>query len=145
MLSWKETFSVGDELIDIQHKDLINSVNIIDELKYDKKSQAIEFLKSLREMMVEHFKHELEYMQEMNFPKTKSHNERHNQILQGFSENFNLLMESKTKSEFINCIYKFSIFMRDDIISHTIGEDQEYHLWQINSNSTKLCKSVSHR
>jgi len=130
MIYWKDVYSVGVVKLDEEHKDLIESINIVDELYYSNKEEAIPKLEEINRKLVNHTFNEDEYMISIKYPNRNSHVQRHTEILENFDKHILLVKRSKTEEEYHKAILRLSIFMRDDILLHSLGEDREYHIWQ---------------
>lgn len=86
MLEWKESYSVGIELIDNQHKHLFNLGNSALELIksdscIDKSQEIIQLIDDLIQYTKFHFSSEESYMLKINFPLYNSHKEEHNTFI----------------------------------------------------------------
>jgi hemerythrin len=59
-LTWNESFAVGHEGLDAEHRDLVESINEISDAIRSQKSpeQLADLLKALRKVAVEHIRHE---------------------------------------------------------------------------------------
>lgn len=86
MLEWKESYSVGIELIDSQHKHLFSLGNSALELiksdsSLDKSQEIIQLIDDLIQYTKFHFSSEESYMLKINFPLYNSHKEEHNTFI----------------------------------------------------------------
>lgn len=86
MLEWKESYSVGIELIDEQHKHLFKLGNSALELiksgsSLDKSKEIIQLIDDLIQYTKFHFLSEESYMLKINFPLYNSHKEEHNAFI----------------------------------------------------------------
>lgn len=86
MLEWKESYSVGIELIDSQHKHLFNLGNSALELikndsSLDKSQEIIQLIDDLIQYTKFHFSSEESYMININFPLYNSHKKEHNTFI----------------------------------------------------------------
>lgn len=129
MLSWKEAYSVGEHRIDEDHKFFLENINIVDELFHSNKEESIKVLDSLHDKLVDHFSYEDDYMLDIKYPRRRSHLERHVEILNEFHKQIYLLKRVETKEEYEKQMLSISMFLRDDIILHSLGEDREYYIW----------------
>lgn len=86
MLEWKESYSVGIELIDEQHKHLFKLGNSALELiksdsSLDKSKEIIQLIDDLIQYTKFHFLSEESYMVKINFPLYNAHKEEHNAFI----------------------------------------------------------------
>ena len=86
MLEWKESYSVGIELIDEQHKHLFKLGTSALELvksgsSLDKSKEIIQLIDDLIQYTKFHFLSEESYMVKINFPLYNSHKEEHNAFI----------------------------------------------------------------
>ncbi len=82
VFEWKDSFSVGVELIDEQHKMLIKSINDITDAVNDNKGSAVvaRTLNFLIEYTDFHFSLEEKHMSEHNYPEIEDHLKRHEEF-----------------------------------------------------------------
>jgi len=123
---WNLDMSVGEEMIDTQHKKLLAQLNkIIEALAFgtqsDELKNAIIFFD---EYTKEHFKYEEEYMQKINYPKIREHRSMHNDFVQNyvkFKEEFN---QNVPEDKLLGEIEKY---IGNWWLVHINKEDKKYH------------------
>ncbi|MBI9019230.1 MAG: bacteriohemerythrin [Phycisphaerae bacterium] len=78
-IAWQDSFSVGNELMDDQHKKLIGMLNhMIDDRNNCPDPQALwELLAKMSEYAEEHFHDEEDYMEQINYSDLESHKQEH--------------------------------------------------------------------
>ncbi len=77
-MNWDNSFSVGVEEIDAQHKNLINIFNkFYYRIESDDKKALGRLLASLVEYTVYHFATEEKYMKKFNYPDAENHIKEH--------------------------------------------------------------------
>ncbi|MBK1813610.1 hemerythrin family protein [Clostridium sp. YIM B02505] len=86
MITWKDEYTVGVELIDSQHKRLLEIANNVYELTKnsfitDKYDRIVEVIEELRDYTVFHFKSEEEYMLSIGYKKFLSHKVEHDDFV----------------------------------------------------------------
>jgi len=77
-LEWKDTYSIGNDELDAQHKKWIELFNRLDSMMMEKDSKRLSQIKAdvLQEMsdyVDYHFSYEEEYMRSIGFPEVDRH------------------------------------------------------------------------
>ncbi|MFW6226009.1 MAG: bacteriohemerythrin [bacterium] len=127
ILRWRKVYETGINSIDEQHQILFNILKKIYEAPIYKKSEKLE--ESVQELLNYadyHFKNEEEYMKEINFPaeKLEHHKDEHGKYL----IEINKLLENNI-SKHILLPMNTTEFLKDWLIDHILGEDQEFKEW----------------
>lgn len=86
MLEWKDSYSVGIELVDEQHKHLFKLGNsalelIKSDLSLDKSDEIIQLIDDLIQYTKFHFSNEESYMVKISFPLYNSHKKEHDAFI----------------------------------------------------------------
>ncbi|GFP75141.1 bacteriohemerythrin [Clostridium fungisolvens] len=86
MITWKDEYTVGVELIDSQHKRLLEIANDVYELTKnsfitDKYDRIVEVIEELKDYTIFHFKSEEEYMLSIGYKKFLSHKVEHDDFV----------------------------------------------------------------
>ena len=83
IMQWTDDLSVGVTEIDCQHKALINIINKIHSCYADGENceNMQQLLPELKWYAMEHFKHEEDYISEIEFPKIDDHKLLHEKLL----------------------------------------------------------------
>ena len=120
---WNESYSVGIEKIDTQHKKLIDILNQLYESFVDQTvGQKIEdVLLDLVDYTNYHFRTEEELFEEYNYPHKEKHIVEHVEFIQkiiDFNEDFKA-GKSALSFQLMN-------FLRNWLIKHICGSDQAY-------------------
>lgn len=81
-IKWDSTFSVGDNKIDDQHKELFNRLNkLLEAMKEGKgKNEVIRTLDFLEEYVIKHFNDEEEIQKKNNYPKFNIQHKQHEEF-----------------------------------------------------------------
>lgn len=83
---WKESYGIGVEIIDSQHKQLFemveNLMRIVNKQQEEVKSESIKAVAFLKDYVVRHFADEEEYQISLNYEGY----EKHKRIHEGFIE-----------------------------------------------------------
>lgn len=86
MIQWKDSYSIGIESIDEQHKRLFAIANqayelLKNEMLLDKYDQIVSILGELRDYTIYHFRFEEEYMAGIGYKKLLSHKVAHDDFI----------------------------------------------------------------
>ena len=126
---WKDSYLVGVELIDNQHKELFRiSRNLLVSLKQaanvaDYKSSIIETIAFLKDYIKQHFVAEEGYLSDIGYKDLVHHKQLHVALNQEVLHYEKLLVESEFS---LPAIRQFLGFLNVWLIQHVGGEDQKY-------------------
>jgi len=120
---WNESYNVGINRIDTQHKKLIDILNELYESFVDQTSgQKLEIiLKELKDYTVYHFGTEEEFLLKHNYPFLEDHIKEHKGFVERIEEFSLELNTGKTKLTF-----QLMNFLKNWLLSHICGSDQSY-------------------
>jgi len=125
LLIWGHTYSIGNDLVDNQHKKLMELINTLHRIESGESDEDInDVLNELVNYTVYHFKSEEELQQKHNYPGYEAHKEIHKQLVSEVSKKLELL---KTGDEAIK--EKLMIFLTDWLKDHILGEDKKLGLY----------------
>ena len=123
LIIWDDFYSVGFELIDDQHKKLIDMIN--DLYASFISGQAQEKAPGIVDEMVNytdyHFKTEERFFDKYNYPETEKHKEIHQSFVDKAVE-LKLGLESKQ----VTVSYDIMNFLRQWLIDHILKEDKKF-------------------
>lgn len=124
MLQWKESYSIGIELIDAQHKHLFDLGNsALDLMKsdssLDKSEQIIQLIDDLLQYTKFHFLSEESYMLNIDFPLYENHKKEHDAFIQKITD-INLATISSNQYKHIQDLV---IFLLNWIVTHIFEND----------------------
>jgi hemerythrin len=107
-IRWTSDLSIGIEIIDLQHKELIKRVNTLLEAtrKGLGKREIQNLLVFLNEYINTHFSEEEKYMLESNYPDYQSHKNEHKMFINDFSDIETEFNENGVSSYFLIQIQK---------------------------------------
>ncbi len=123
-IRWNEQFSVTNEFIDNQHKQIISIIN--DLYESQRKDDQFETMESifirLKEYANTHFRDEEKLLAEWQYPNLKEHHEAHQKLI-------NKLLEEQ--KEFINMKKQYPIrqllsFIKEWLVDHLYTMDKKY-------------------
>ena len=123
---WSDQFLLGHELIDTQHRELVEgSLALIEAVEQEIKSEeikkrAMEFAEKARI----HFKTEEAILEKCDYPFLEFQKQQHNRFMTTFSYLADDLSNKSTSRIF--CMFKIQIFLIDWIVHHTLKDDKNY-------------------
>ncbi|MBU2589735.1 MAG: bacteriohemerythrin [Nanoarchaeota archaeon] len=133
-LKWNPSLSVGEKIIDNQHKKLLNQINKL-KLALESPKLDIGYIREANHFLYnyfrEHFTYEEEYMLKNNFPGLEKHKKTHQSFID-FYDTFQLEFRKKLDDKFFSTIEikdlikKIKVYLNDWLINHIKGNDQIY-------------------
>jgi len=118
-ISWKNEFSVGNELMDEQHQVLFSLIN--DFFHAESKEKVFTIFNSLFEYVELHFKEEESLMIEVNYPKFSAHIKQHNIL-----RNKLKLLRDKLETSDPESYNRIGIFLYNWLAKHILKSDMDY-------------------
>ncbi len=144
VLEWNKSMSVGNELLDNQHKQLLKQIGV---LKFALLSgDAVERLREIGEFLEnyikQHLSEEEKYMLEYNYPGYENHKKIHDWARQKFAELLaRFFNENEDKMQLAKDVERY---LHDWWINHITVEDKKYadyinklKVGQKNTNNTE--------
>lgn len=130
-IQWKESYSVGNETIDSQHKKLIDMINsMIRNKGCNVDSEVVSYvLSEMIEYACSHFKNEETYMEQIAYPELKLHKEEHKQFK--FKASNFCLDTMKDKPSIPDEILQF---LSKWLINHILHSDMKYKTFYESKN-----------
>ena len=123
ILEWKNSYRVGIESLDKQHRhllDLINQLSTLDPKARDGKA-LFTVLNALAEYAQTHFETEEQYLKKYDFPRLVQHQREHVAFT---ADVFRLAQRLEQANPAIYT--EVCAFVKDWYISHVLGTDREY-------------------
>ncbi len=122
-IRWKDSFSVGNESIDEDHKKLLGMINQLQTAAHYQTDEALieSTLNELIDYTKYHFKREEELMKEYNYPDIEEHMKEHTAMVKkvsGFIDEYRI---DKTRT-----IDNVILFLKTWLLNHINGSDQKY-------------------
>lgn len=132
-LEWRDQLSVGNDLIDSDHRHLIGIINQAEKcLKADDRPGLTRVLNELHTYGKVHFEREERVAKAAGYPKAESLHESHGELSEAL-----LQFKEKTQGDWPASAEKeFGTFLHDWLINHVIKEDLQMKPWM-----TKLSPS----
>ena len=125
---WKDIYSVNNEIIDKEHKELFNIAQeafaYVEEKDKTKKIKKI--VTDLYDYMKTHFSHEEKFMQDINYPKSEEHKKLHREIILKINE-FVKQLPTMNISDFEKELAKI---IDISLVHHIIQEDRKIIAWE---------------
>lgn len=122
-LEWDQKYSVGVSIIDDQHKQMFETINLLIEslVGVPKKEQIDEIINRLVAYKKFHFSTEEKYFDEFKYENKEEHIAKHGEFTTKLEQ---LIAESNGDS----AILAFGLidFLEDWLIDHLMTEDQKY-------------------
>lgn len=120
---WNDSYNVGFQLIDDQHKILISIINDLYEAQRHGTLQTTigETLDKLADYTIYHFSCEKELHEQYDYPKASEHLEEHD----SFVEKVKDLQQELSKGSIVLSL-KTMDFLKDWTITHILGSDKEF-------------------
>lgn len=123
--SWQESYSVGCDTIDTQHKHFIELLEQVFDLcrpssKYNK-DKVLFLLRDIMDSTLVHFVSEEEYMRRNKYPALNAHHRHHTEFVIKITE----FIQNFYKEEYINMEYLYN-FMIEYTLNHMLIEDRAF-------------------
>ena len=127
-VEWKDSYSVGIDSIDQQHKKLLNLINQLQTaVDYSAGEQfEREALDELVDYTKTHFTYEEGLMSDNDYPDFVAHKAQHEKMFKKVSE---VLAEYETDSD--TAMSNAAEYLKDWLINHINGTDKEYSSYLI--------------
>lgn len=125
---WKDKYKINVPLIDEQHEELFARVSsfiktVQGEGKWeDKRDKVKETLKFMKEYVVFHFSDEEEYQEQINYPLTEIHKQRHSQFKESVGSYADRFEKEGLTEELVK---EFGGKLMTWVILHVQAEDQK--------------------
>lgn len=123
LFAWDARFELGIQLIDDQHKQLVNILsNLFDSMRVGLGFKQVEStIEQLRDYSIFHFTDEEEYMKKVNFPKYFEHNEAHKYFIEMVDD-----FAKRYKDGDIAITLKILDFLKNWLTNHILTADKEF-------------------
>lgn len=121
---WNDRFEVGINIIDEQHKGLVDIMNkLCDSLDQGTEKEVIQdVLKELSDFAVSHFGTEEKYFKEFNYEKTEEHIAEHNK----FKEKIESLKKDCDEKSCSNVSTDAMAYLGEWFAEHVLKFDRDY-------------------
>ena len=124
--SWKNSYSVGVQVLDHQHQTIMRGLNELhEEMLGGKTNEAVApLIRNLVAIAGVHFAAEEKLMETTQYPGLADHRAKHQELTQKISE-FLSCHESGDRAAYSHFLY----FVRAYMTKHMLKEDHEYAPW----------------
>lgn len=123
MLEWNEEFSIKNQHLDGQHKQLLSYVEEAYILLDKPASEKPLLLKKLASNLIlyakKHFQDEETYMKHINYIHLEEHKAIHKEIIQGIKEIIQNMSDTQESAK------KFYVFLKEWLLKHILEEDKK--------------------
>jgi hemerythrin-like metal-binding protein len=123
LIKWRDSYSVGVEKFDEEHKVLLELINEMFIVVRDHKT--VDHLEVMINKLIkytkEHFSDEEEGMAEINYPHLDDHKQIHAKLLSEVTA-----YKKRIKHNDEEAIQGFYVFLRDWLMTHIVEEDMQY-------------------
>lgn len=123
LINWDDSFSVNIEIIDKQHRKLIDMLNEFYENFQNKtvKEKIVEVVRKMNDYTRTHFKTEEEFLKQNNYPFIDAHKEEHKEFINKVAD-----LEAKLASGQMVITLEVTNFLRQWWRDHILEEDMKY-------------------
>jgi len=127
ILKWDESYNLGVEIIDAEHKKIIEIANeyyaiyMATKSKGVKKAALGELLDKLVEYSMSHLTHEEEFFDRFKYERTIEHKEKHREFRKS-------VLDMKERFHGDKEVYSMEVtsFIKDWLLGHIKAEDKKY-------------------
>jgi hemerythrin-like metal-binding protein len=122
-VEWKDSFSVGNEQIDSQHKEMFGLLNNLHELLQNGRhgKRTAEIIEEVQQYAKRHFTCEETLMAECGYPQLDEHKKAHEE----FSSHINQFSKRAEESK-EDVTLKLFLYLKDWWLDHITKMDKEY-------------------
>jgi hemerythrin len=123
LIEWNNTFSVGIQKIDEQHKKFFSLINVLYDAIMQGKGEVVvgPVLKELQQYVIFHFKSEESWMEMYNYPDTNKHILEHEGAIQKVNKH---VLEYKLGQQTVDI--ELLKFLSDWLQNHILQVDRNY-------------------
>lgn len=125
LIKWRESYSVGSDEIDNEHKKLVELVNELFFMVRDHKhiNESVVCLDKLTRYTQEHFEHEEQIMEEVDFPSIHEHKAIHASLLSKVN-----IFKRRIDDQEEMVTEELYLFLREWLLTHILEEDMKYKM-----------------
>ncbi len=141
-VEWKPEMSVGDELLDNQHKKILGKIEELREellikVNLGQVKKTVDFFEKY---FMEHLSAEEDYMSKHNYPELEHHKKLHKGFIdyaKGFHNDFNYkyVLGSASDEQLKRFLEEAEKFFKNWWINHIMTEDQKYEAYILEHES----------
>ena len=117
-LEWLESFTIGIEQIDNDHKEILKIMRSIkDAIENERYEECVELLNDLVDLAMAHFLREEEYLAKVSYPYIEEHIHYHQELLLKVKSVKVICTEFDHQDGLEKCFNGMATFLIDDIIA----------------------------
>ncbi len=129
---WSDQYSVDNEEVDAQHKELFRRVNILvraihkaaNKNEAVDRSEVVKVVVFLKDYVIIHFKTEELVMEKYNYPELEYHRKIHSRFVNNFSKIAEELLAIVDNPNYL--MIRFQILVTDWLVNHIVTQDMRY-------------------
>ena len=120
---WKDTFNIGHEAVDLQHRLFLETLNKYYEITFGGKEELVdkELINRLKQYATTHFRFEEELMQSVGYPEMERHRNQHR-----YFESLVRDFEAAHRQGKTQALSSAVSFLRDWFLNHILDEDKKF-------------------
>jgi hemerythrin len=120
---WKDSFNIGNELVDSQHRQFLEILNIYYEMMFGEKKEAVdkELINKLKNYAVTHFRSEEGLMESVGYAEIEQHRNQHKTFESMVRDFESAHLQGKSES-----LRNAVMLLRDWFINHILDEDKKF-------------------
>ncbi len=124
-LLWQKEMSVGNDIIDLDHKYLILFINTIELClgSPEQKEQLFEAFAQLYDYAEKHFSREESIQRKIDYPERLNHKHHHTQLLKELRDVELKVSKASNDEEITTIAPELTKFLRSWLIDHVFNED----------------------
>lgn len=122
---WRNSMSVGNDLIDHDHHFLMNYINTIELLLQnpEEHDKLLEVFKQIREYLNKHFRTEESILRKIEYPQSVQHKRMHNKLYKELDELEKELLKANSPEQIEKKSQDIKSFFWNWLINHVLTED----------------------
>lgn len=126
-MKWKDTYKIGVEEIDLQHKKLFDLANAAEDLlllpeHMDKYDDILHIIDELRDYVIYHFNSEEALLLKMHYPKFFTHQVAHKDFIAKIST-FDV---HNIDTDQTHNLLELTTLVTEWLLGHVLGEDRKW-------------------
>ena len=120
---WKDTFNVGNEQVDRQHRLFLETLNNYYDITFGGKSEVVdkELIDKLMDYAITHFRFEEGLMESVGYDEIERHRKQHR-----YFESLVRDFESSHRQGKTEMLSSAVSFLRDWFLNHILDEDKKF-------------------
>jgi hemerythrin-like metal-binding protein len=116
-IRWVESFEIGHERIDREHRELLEGAMAIEEdLDSGRYEEARERCRTLRGRLESHFVYEERLLTEIDFPRIEAHLQTHEEARRKTESIFSECCENCAMGERVACVTRWCVVVLDHVL-----------------------------